>query len=622
MINKQRNMIIKPLRVDNSNKLLNKVFPDGKKSQNVKSPLQNEGKKIVVEEEKKTFNPQHEDFSDDYDDTSSVSSCESECREINIWDNSELRLRAINTEEFSDFYGKKLSFLQLYKIRSYFYRKGFRPHLGDIFKDAEKIHKFCRMQLNLDDFLEEEAKCNLIDMDIQKDKNFARFSRFFEQQLELNSQKMRDKFYDRYSCVNFQAYDSPEYQSNSPQKRNSTFVRTGQRNISGLNLSPRKPPKKRLFTEFNQQVNPQQEQIRKSQLNLLQLSEMQRKQKIQMSQQRLMQDKLTQQGIQNIEDINKQNFLIADLEVQDNFASTSDSNYQKSNSSCGSQQDYSQKINNNPTNQINLRFTGSAAQSPVHSPNSIGSFKHSSLAVSSQKSPNLSEQNEFRLKLCNTKDYDESQTNPTSNSNYGQEQRKISLFNQNSSNVNQPQKGGNHKNDQQSSFNKFLSCSQSPKKRVIPNSVNASPAMKSQKLNYNFNNFVRQSQNPVSNSIQVKKSTNFSNQQQIPIQSEYQLGGKTNTINTSIKELRLPNIGAGLKDLKQSFKLSSESPVRNSQLYNQVFHNSVSPNQNQNSPMKSQSIQQHCQRTHKKFQTTIFGDETRKWLQQIISQKQ
>ncbi|EAR85340.1 hypothetical protein TTHERM_00471130 (macronuclear) [Tetrahymena thermophila SB210] len=621
MINKQRNMIIKPLRVDNSNKLLNKVFPDGKKSQNLKSPMQNEEKKIVVEVEKKTFNPQHEDFSDDYDDTSSVSSCESDCREINIWDNSELRLRAINTEEFSDFYGKKLSFLQLYKIRSYFYTKGFRPHLGDIFKDAEKIHKFCRMQLNLDDFLEEEAKCNLIDIDIQKDKNFTRFSRFFEQQLELNSQKMRDEFYDRYSCVNFQACDSPEYQSYSPQKRNSTFVRTGQRMISGLNLSPRKPPKKRLFTEINQQMNPQ-EQIRKSQLNLLQLSEMQRKQKIQISQQRLMQDKLTEQGIQNNEETNKQNFLIADLEVQDNFASTSDSNYQKSNSSCGSQQDYSHKINNNPTNQINLRLTGSAAQSPVHSPNSIGSFKRSSPAANSQKSPNLSEQNEFRLKLCNTKDYDETQTNPTSNQNYGLEQRKISQFNQNSSNVNQ-QKGGNHKNDQLSSFTKFLSSSQSPKKRVIPNSVNASPAMKtSQKLNYDFNNFVRQSQNPVSNSISIKKSTNYNNQQQIPIQSEYQLGGKTNTINTSIKELKLPNIGVGLKDLKQSFKLSSESPIRNSQLYNQVFHNSASPNQNQISPIKSQSIQQHYQRTHKKFQSTIFGEETRKQFQQIISQKQ
>lgn len=45
------------------------------------------------------------------DDSSSISSVDSDIGNFNIWDNSELRLRGINAEEFTDYYGKRLSFL-------------------------------------------------------------------------------------------------------------------------------------------------------------------------------------------------------------------------------------------------------------------------------------------------------------------------------------------------------------------------------------------------------------------------------------------------------------------------------------------------------------------------------
>jgi len=91
-----------------------------------------------------------ENFDDDADDcSSSVSSVDSDFGNFNIWDNSELQLRGINPEDFTDFYGKKLSFLQLFKLRSSFFAKGKRPTFKEIFKGAERVFRFCRSELSL-----------------------------------------------------------------------------------------------------------------------------------------------------------------------------------------------------------------------------------------------------------------------------------------------------------------------------------------------------------------------------------------------------------------------------------------------------------------------------------------
>lgn len=48
---------------------------------------------------------------ENFDDCSSDSSIDSDAGGFNAWDNSELNLRGIDPEEFTDFYGKKLTFL-------------------------------------------------------------------------------------------------------------------------------------------------------------------------------------------------------------------------------------------------------------------------------------------------------------------------------------------------------------------------------------------------------------------------------------------------------------------------------------------------------------------------------
>lgn len=92
-----------------------------------------------------------DDDEDDCDiECSSVSSMEEDELAANIWDNSELRVRGIDVESFCDFYGKKLTFVQLFKLRSAYYTKSIKPSAGEMFKGAEKIHRFGNRSLTLD----------------------------------------------------------------------------------------------------------------------------------------------------------------------------------------------------------------------------------------------------------------------------------------------------------------------------------------------------------------------------------------------------------------------------------------------------------------------------------------
>ena len=125
---------------------------------------------------------------DDDDDSSSISSVDSDIGNFNIWDNSELRLRGINAEEFTDFYGKRLSFLQLFKLRSSFFAKGKRPTFKDIFKGAERVFRFCRSELSLEEFLSDEnIEHSVVSLDMNSDRNFARFTSYFQDCVEANS---------------------------------------------------------------------------------------------------------------------------------------------------------------------------------------------------------------------------------------------------------------------------------------------------------------------------------------------------------------------------------------------------------------------------------------------------
>ena len=179
---KQRNILIKQIKLDHNN---NRQANTKQQEQ-----LQDEGdnlddflnKPAGVVGGLNLHLPNDENFDDDDDDdcSSSVSSVDSDFGNFNIWDNSELQLRGINPEDFTDFYGKKLSFLQLFKLRSSFFAKGKRPTFKEIFKGAERVFRFCRSELSLQEFLSDEnIEHSVVSLDMNSDRNVARFTHYF-----------------------------------------------------------------------------------------------------------------------------------------------------------------------------------------------------------------------------------------------------------------------------------------------------------------------------------------------------------------------------------------------------------------------------------------------------------
>ena len=179
---KQRNILIKPIKLDHNNRQTT-----GKPKQNDLEDGENL-EDFLNKRVGASNNNLDENNGDDDDDSSSISSVDSDIGNFNIWDNSELRLRGINAEEFTDFYGKRLSFLQLFKLRSSFFAKGKRPTFKDIFKGAERVFRFCRSELSLEEFLSDEnIEHSVVSLDMNSDRNFARFTSYFQDCVEANS---------------------------------------------------------------------------------------------------------------------------------------------------------------------------------------------------------------------------------------------------------------------------------------------------------------------------------------------------------------------------------------------------------------------------------------------------